>query len=230
MAEKAAIKEEEIPAEEYDQEEYEVENILDKRIRLGATEYLIKWLGYEKKTDCTWEPEENLDCQDVIDEFEENYEKNKKVRKPRKRKKSSDKEQYSNLNIQIDTAIANRTGPLDEKYIEEMTKQKTSGTVLIEEMENITVKDPNDPFVNHWKDPDKIGFNRDLKPKLIHESFKDLDGQVFFVMEWEDSKIIDYVKREDCIDKCPLLVCNYYQEKFKEVINDWNGVYAVSES
>ena len=58
-----------------------------------------------------------------------------------------------------------------------MTKQKTSGTVLIEEMENITVKDPNDPFVNHWKDPDKIGFNRDLKPKLIHESFKDLDGQ-----------------------------------------------------
>ena len=33
MAEKAAIKEEEIPAEEYDQEEYEVENILDKRIR-----------------------------------------------------------------------------------------------------------------------------------------------------------------------------------------------------
>ena len=51
-----------------------------------------------------------LDCQDVIDEFEENYEKNKKVRKPRKRKKSSDKEQYSNLNIQIDTAIANRTG------------------------------------------------------------------------------------------------------------------------
>ena len=29
---------------------------------------------------------------------------------------------------------------------------------------------------------------------------------VFFIVEWEDSKIIDYVKREECIEKCPQLV------------------------
>lgn len=44
---------------EGDEEEFEVENIMDKRKRQGGTEYLIKWLGYDA-THNTWEPEENL--------------------------------------------------------------------------------------------------------------------------------------------------------------------------
>ena len=72
----------------------------------------------------------------------------------------------------------NNLGLLNEEYIEKVRKEKTAGEILIEEMEKVeNVEDPNNPFVNHWKDPDKIGFNRELKPKLIHESFKDLDGQ-----------------------------------------------------
>ena len=98
---------------------------------------------------------------------------------------------------------------------------------MIEEADKIEkIEDPNVPFVNHWKDQEKIGFNRDLTAKEIHECFKDNDGQgrisfffknklwllmiilfsVFFIVEWENSKIIDYVKREECIEKCPQLV------------------------
>ena len=117
----------------------------------------------------------------------------------------------------------------------------TPGKKMIEEAEKIEkIEDPNVPFVNHWKDQEKIGFNRELTAKEIHECFKDNDGQgnfskncnqgfraqtffrnfsrenskynifnhflVFFIVEWEDSKIIDYVKREECIEKCPQLV------------------------
>lgn len=34
-------------------------------------EFLIKWLGYNKKSDNTWEPKENLqDCTDAVMDFE----------------------------------------------------------------------------------------------------------------------------------------------------------------
>lgn len=43
-------------------EEYEVEKILDKRIRKGNVEYYVKWKGWNDPADNTWEPVGNLDC------------------------------------------------------------------------------------------------------------------------------------------------------------------------
>jgi len=216
------------PGEGAEEEEYEVENILDKRKRGGGTEYLIKWLGYDDPSQNTWEPEENLDCQDAIDEFEENYEKNKKNSRRRKRKKSDT--EFNPANIKIETNIAVKTGQLNVEYLEKIKSKMTPGKKMIEEAEKIEkIEDPNVPFVNHWKDQEKIGFNRELTAKEIHECFKDNDGQVFFIVEWEDSKIIDYVKREECIEKCPQLVCKYYQAQFKELIDDWDGVFLIDQ-
>ena len=53
-------------------DEYEVEAILDtrkKKIKGAVREYLIKWKGYDNEEDNTWEPEENLDCTDILKEF-----------------------------------------------------------------------------------------------------------------------------------------------------------------
>jgi hypothetical protein len=52
--------------------EYEVEKILDTRLRKKGkrhiTEYLIKWLGYDHSYD-SWEPKANLHCPKLLKEF-----------------------------------------------------------------------------------------------------------------------------------------------------------------
>ncbi|CAF1268355.1 unnamed protein product [Rotaria sordida] len=51
---------------------YVVEKILDKRILDNdQIEYLLKWFGYNEE-DATWEPEENIFCKDLIDQYEYN--------------------------------------------------------------------------------------------------------------------------------------------------------------
>jgi hypothetical protein len=55
-------------------DEYEVEEILRKRVRNGMTEYLVKWKGYND-ADNTWEPTGNLHCPDRVAEFTQKQEK-----------------------------------------------------------------------------------------------------------------------------------------------------------
>ena len=48
----------------------DIENIIDKRISYGGqVEYMVKWKGYSDKEN-TWEPEENIDAEDMIKEYE----------------------------------------------------------------------------------------------------------------------------------------------------------------
>merc|ERR1719266_159186 len=66
-----------------DAEVYEVEKLLDKRVKKGKTEYLVKWKGYEDESENTWEPMDNLDCEDKIQEFE-NKQKEKEAQEKAK--------------------------------------------------------------------------------------------------------------------------------------------------
>jgi hypothetical protein len=50
--------------------EYEVESIEDVRIRKGKRQYLIKWKDYEEMT---WESVENLNCDDLVQKFHQQY-------------------------------------------------------------------------------------------------------------------------------------------------------------
>jgi hypothetical protein len=50
------------------EENYEVEKIIDHRIRHGHFEYFVKWKGYAV-SECSWVKERNFDTTEIIEEY-----------------------------------------------------------------------------------------------------------------------------------------------------------------
>ncbi|UJR13555.1 hypothetical protein I4U23_000569 [Adineta vaga] len=70
--------------------EFQVEAIVDKRTRGKKIQYLLKWKGYAD-ADNTWEDKANLNCPDLVRQFEENFKKKTNEKKSNGKSESKTK-------------------------------------------------------------------------------------------------------------------------------------------
>ncbi|XP_022193409.1 chromobox protein homolog 1 isoform X1 [Nilaparvata lugens] len=188
---------------EEQEEEFSVEKIIDKRIVKGKTEYYLKWKGYPDEEN-TWEPVENLDCDELIDEFErKRAEKEAAKKKPAAEptppaKKKPEKAAKLNTSAKEETPKIKKRKPEEEeeKPQEEQKKKKAVSTP-----KEVKVK----------KDEIK-GFDRGLDAEKIIGA-TDSSGELMFLMKWKGIDEADLVPAKVANVRCPQIVIKFYEER-----------------
>ncbi|KAK7582414.1 hypothetical protein V9T40_013859 [Parthenolecanium corni] len=172
-------------------QEFSVEKILDKRVRNGGVEYYLKWKGYPDSEN-TWEPQENLDCPDLIAEFENKRKRESQMKKQQQKKKERSKSTESLLS---ESEIKKESNPCSNSGEDQIIPMQK----LRKEMEIL-------------EDTRARGFERNLKPdKIIGVTDEGESGDVLFLMTWKDCDEADLVPARLVNKRCPELVIEFYE-------------------
>jgi len=169
--------------EEGAEEEFVVEKVLDRRVVHGKVEYFLAWKGYGSD-DNTWEPEENLDCPELIDAFEVKRKEREKKEKEEKESKKRSSSKASRDSTSKDKREASPTPPPKK----EAKKPK--------KVEDTTI----------------TGFDRGFEPQKIIGA-TDSSGELMFLMKWKGTDEADLVPARQANVKCPQVVIKFYEER-----------------
>ena len=205
-------------AEEPMEEEYEVEKILDVRKKGKGKEYLVKWKGWEKEEDRTWEPEASLDgSKELLREFNEKNEapsptvekkrpgpasSKKKERRRRSSSVEPSLEDLEDLGLKTDTPVVKKSKPGPASSKKRARKSNSPEAASEEPMVTINIDDSDAGSVfeepkNKKQKRDKVKEKKEKKPRETKKkkakkaaSSDEEEG----VDEYEVEKILD--KRE----------------------------------
>lgn len=176
-------------------------------------EYFLKWKGYSDD-DNTWEPEDNLDCPDLIAAFEE-ARKNKEERKggpsSRKRKVSASSDDAEKAEKNDKSEKAEKSEKKKDEGKSAKKSKKDDKETPKKDKETDAKKDEKKS--DKKKEEKKLeGFERNLEPERIIGA-SDTSGHLMFLMKWKGTDDADLVLASDCNIKCPQIVIKFYEER-----------------
>ncbi|KFB39966.1 AGAP009444-PA-like protein [Anopheles sinensis] len=167
------------------EEEYVVDKVVDRRVRKGKVEYLLKWKGY----DYSWEPRENLDYPELIKAFEQarTDKANKNGKGKEKRTSKKKKGDSDNENDATDDDVRDDAGS---------TKSAKSNTT--------------DNRADNEEAADELtGFEK--AERILGGT--EIDKEMLFLIKWNGKEEAQIVKSKEARKYCPQLVIDFYEER-----------------
>ena len=144
----------------------------------------------KKRDENTWEPEENLNCKDLII----NYEAQHKGNKSQSKRKTEP---------EVDAKKKKRP---------ESTSSASAAATASSSSANNNNADENQAPSNTTDDNPLRGFDRGLLPEMIIGA-TDSSGELMFLMKWKNSDEADLVLAKTANVKCPQVVIQFYEER-----------------
>ncbi|KAM7420640.1 hypothetical protein PAMA_015055 [Pampus argenteus] len=163
-------------------QEFVVEKIILRRVSNGRVEYFLKWKGFTDAEN-TWEPEDNLDCPELIEEFLRNL--------------SEGNEEEP-------------TEQLEPAFVlkEEMTEQETEISYMQSQQQTHSVHSDGD-----FLEPDTpTNLSTYLEPECIIGS-TDRQGELMFLVKWKNSDDVALLSAREASTRCPQVVIDFYEQK-----------------
>lgn len=186
-----------------EEEVFMVERIERKRTVNGRVEYFLKWKGYPE-SDNTWEPEANLDCSDLIKDFEDRLSREGRKKEPENATEKDKDKKVPKLK-KVSAAPPSSSSSSKASSGKAATPQASSGNDGLNGDTNevrVDVPDPNTPS----------GFKRGLQAEEIIGA-TELDGQILFLIKWKGVEEPELVYAREANDAIPRMVIAFYESK-----------------
>ncbi|XP_018544165.1 chromobox protein homolog 3b isoform X2 [Lates calcarifer] len=167
-------------------QEFVVEKIIRRRVSNGRVEYFLKWKGFTDAEN-TWEPEDNLDCPELIEEF------------------------LRNTNLSEE----NEEERTDQEFIpkEEMTEQETEISCMQSQRQAHAVQSDSDVLEPNDEQSDAPpNLSTYLEPECIIGS-TDRQGELMFLVKWKNSDDVALLPAREVSARCPQVVIDFYEQK-----------------
>lgn len=171
-------------------DEYVVEKILEKRIMDdGRIEYYLKWRGFTDEFN-TWEPEENLQCDDLIREFKRELKRKRSLGRFRNKKNKILRQRLPSVNEKV----------LPNKNSENKTELLTA-----------SAGDQNTSDTGKSQCQRSSAMKEGRKGRKISGA-TNIGGQLQFQLKLEDQEEPCFVLAQDAYKDFPLLVIDFYEK------------------
>ncbi|XP_061103231.1 chromobox protein homolog 3b isoform X2 [Conger conger] len=172
-------------------QEFVVEKIIHRRVTDGKVEYYLKWKGFTDAEN-TWEPEDNLDCPELIEEFLKSF-----TLEGENEEDLSRADTYGHHENPTEISTVHMT------YTDHPVSAELCGS---EQQEN-KVPDPGEQEAGS-----PAGLLSQLEPERIIGS-TDRKGELMFLVKWKGTEEVALLSSREASARWPQVVITFYEEK-----------------
>ncbi|XP_051574436.1 chromobox protein homolog 3b [Myxocyprinus asiaticus] len=166
-------------------QEFAVDKIICRRVHEGKVEYYLKWKGFTDAEN-TWEPEDNMDCPELIEEFLRNL------------AVSGETEQEGCPSLDHDVQPKQELTELDADTAHQQSQEE-----LIERS--------NEEGGDHSLEI-PAGQSSHPEPDCIIGS-TDRQGELMFLIKWKNTDEVALLSAREASQRWPQMVINFYEDK-----------------